>query len=214
MNKLAIPLLILLVFIVLALAAYASGDVEEQPNALAAQATVTESMVEHTTGEIAPQTGERELQDTVHPVDAHTEGNTAHAEHQEDHALPETVHEDDGHAVADHPIGEHGVPAAAAAVTNPILASDDSISSGAAIFSQSCVACHGATGEGDGPGATAFDPKPADLHANHVQGNSDGAIFWIISHGREGTAMPPWDIILTEEQRWDLVNFLRTFREE
>lgn len=190
MNKLAIPFVILLVCAMLVLAAYSSIDGDEQTNALAAQATATEPMAVHAADEVV------------------------HAAHQADHTTPEAVHEKAGHTAAEHMTGNHGVPAEAAAVENPIPASNESISNGAAIFSQSCAACHGDTGKGDGLGAAALNPKPADLHAAHVQGNSDGVMFWIISHGREGTAMPAWNAILSEEQRWDVVNFLRTFREE
>lgn len=190
MNKLAIQSVVVLVFIALALIAYDSSNADNQTNTLVAQATVTESMV----------------------VD--TEHDGAHVEQQEDHTLPEALHADEGHAPAEPMTVDHGVPAEAAAVKNPTAADDESISRGAAIFSQSCAVCHGDIGKGDGPGAAALSPKPADLHADHVQGNSDGTIFWIVSHGREGTVMPAWDTILSEEQRWDVVNFLRTFREE
>jgi len=199
MNKLAIQSVVVLVFIALALIAYNSSNADNQTNTLIAQATVTESMVV----------------DTEHEG-AHTASESAsvHVEQQEDHTLPEAVQVEEGHAPAEPMTGDHGVPAEAAAVKNPTAADAESISSGAAIFSQSCAVCHGEIGKGDGPGAVGLNPKPADLHADHVQGNSDGAMFWIISHGREGTVMPAWNTILSEEQRWDVVNFLRTFREE
>jgi hypothetical protein len=60
--------------------------------------------------------------------------------------------------------------------------------------------------------AAGLNPKPADLHATHVQELSDGALFYVITHGREGTAMVAWENILSEEQRWQVVNFLRTFK--
>lgn len=216
MNK---PLVISIVLIVVILNIYASGNSHKQRQALAAKATATEpvgahSEVGHSDDEAAHTEGVGESHDIAQQAAAHTLGEAAHTEQQEDHTLPEAVHEAAGHTHGDQMSGDHGVPAGAAVVVNPIAATDESIRSGAAIFSQSCAACHGATGEGDGPGAAGLDPKPADLHADHVQGNSDGAMFWIISHGREGTAMPPWNTILSEEQRWDLVNFLRTFGEE
>ena len=199
MNKLAIQSVVVLVFIALALIAYDSSNADNQTNTLVAQATVTESMVVDTEHEGAHKA---------------SESASAHVEQQEDHTLPEAVHADAGHVPAEPMTGDHGVPAEAAAVKNPTAADDESISRGAAIFSQSCAVCHGDIGKGDGPGAAALSPKPADLHADHVQGNSDGTIFWIVSHGREGTVMPAWNTLLSEEQRWDVVNFLRTFREE
>lgn len=35
--------------------------------------------------------------------------------------------------------------------------------SGAALFSENCAACHGASGKGDGPAAEGLSPHPADL---------------------------------------------------
>lgn len=108
---------------------------------------------------------------------------------------------------------DHGVPEEAEAVANPFPATDASIAAGAGVFATTCAVCHGETGHGDGPGSAALDPKPANLSADHVQANSDGALFWIITHGRTGTAMPPWESVLTEQQRWEVVNFVRTMRE-
>ncbi len=51
---------------------------------------------------------------------------------------------------------------------------------------------------------------PSDLHEGHVQGLSDGALFYIISHGKPDTPMPAWEDVLEEEDRWNVVNFMRT----
>ncbi len=123
---------------------------------------------------------------------------------------------DQGHdegEMMDGMIMDHGVPEEAEAVANPVPATEASIAAGAAIFQTNCAACHGESGAGDGPAAAALDPKPANLGADHVQANSDGALFYIITHGRTGTAMPPWESILTEQQRWEVVNFVRTVKE-
>jgi mono/diheme cytochrome c family protein len=106
----------------------------------------------------------------------------------------------------------HAIPEEAAAVANPVAISDASLAAGQAIYTQNCAACHGTQGEGDGVAAAGLNPKPADLHATHVQELSDGALFYVITHGREGTAMVAWENILSEEQRWQVVNFLRTFK--
>ena len=128
------------------------------------------------------------------------------------------VHEDEHTAssdhATDHSAAAHGIPEEAAAVINPVAVSDASVAAGQATYAQYCAACHGEGGEGDGPGAAALDPKPADFHADHVQGLSDGALFYTITHGREGTAMVAWESIISEKQRWEVVNFLRTFTAE
>ncbi len=44
----------------------------------------------------------------------------------------------------------------------------------------------------------------------HVLGNmSDGAMFYIVSKGIEGTPMPAWEKTLSEEQRWQVITFLK-----
>jgi putative copper resistance protein D len=52
-------------------------------------------------------------------------------------------------------------------------------------------------------------PPPADL-STHVPLHTDGQIFYFITNGFPGTAMPAFANALTDQQRWDLVNYLRT----
>jgi len=97
-------------------------------------------------------------------------------------------------------------------IINPISAKKKSSSAkkGAKIFKQFCVACHGDLGKGDGTGSIALDPKPANLTSNKVQDQVDGEIFWKISTGRNG--MISWEGIITESDRWNLVNYIRTLK--
>ena len=99
----------------------------------------------------------------------------------------------------------------AAAVSNPIAADEENITAGGALFAASCAVCHGEEGDGDGPAAASLGKSPADLSADHVQELSDGALFYIISHGKPETPMPAWENLLDEQERWQVVNFLRTF---
>jgi putative copper resistance protein D len=85
-----------------------------------------------------------------------------------------------------------------------------SVQSGLQNFQRLCVSCHGIGGFGDGPAGVALKPKPADLTAKHTGDHTAGDLFWWISHGKEGTGMPGFQETLSEEARWDLINFLRT----
>jgi len=79
------------------------------------------------------------------------------------------------------------------------------------VAEKACTACHGETGKGDGPGAAALNPKPANWTSAAVQTESDGCLFWKISTGRG--AMPPWgQVIPDEKQRWQLVDYIRTLK--
>lgn len=74
-------------------------------------------------------------------------------------------------------------------------------------YDTNCAVCHGPTGKGDGPGAAALNPKPKNLAAQEIQGQTDGELFWKISKGRG--VMPPWEQ-LPEKERWSLVHFVRS----
>jgi len=122
--------------------------------------------------------------------------------------------DDHTHSPSDHMAGAHDVPEDAAAVPNPISFTDDSVDTGGELFAANCAVCHGEEGLGDGPTAETLETKPANLTAGHVQELSDGALYYIVSHGRPETAMPAWEGALSEDQRWNVVNFLRTLPDE
>lgn len=101
-------------------------------------------------------------------------------------------------------------PEGSKSIKNPVKSSDrvESTKRGAKIFKTRCMICHGAQGKGDGIGGKALNPKPQNLTLSMVQSQLDGEIFWKISNGRND--MIKWGPILTEEQRWDLVNYVKT----
>lgn len=97
-------------------------------------------------------------------------------------------------------------PAEAKAKKNPV-AKTAGIPEGKAAYDTSCVICHGATGKGDGPGASALNPKPKNLADKAIQGQTDGELYWKITEGRG--AMPGWKH-LPEKARWSLVHYIRS----
>lgn len=84
-----------------------------------------------------------------------------------------------------------------------------SIAKGADIYRHHCAVCHGDSGYGDGPGARGLAKKPADLTAKHTADHTAGDLFWWLTHGIKGSPMPGFKERLSEEERWDLINFLR-----
>jgi putative copper export protein/mono/diheme cytochrome c family protein/peroxiredoxin len=84
-----------------------------------------------------------------------------------------------------------------------------SIATGAVLYREHCAGCHGSTGYGDGPAAAGLHPKPADLTAPHTGDHTAGDLFWWLSHGIPGSAMPGFADRLSETDRWDLINFIR-----
>jgi len=100
-------------------------------------------------------------------------------------------------------------PAEYTSLTNPVAADAESLTRGEAIYTANCATCHGDDGMGAGPAAEALDPEPAPL-AHTSQMMSDTYLFWRISEGGAefATAMPAWKIALTQEERWDVVNYV------
>ncbi len=87
------------------------------------------------------------------------------------------------------------------------------IAAGDALYPGHCASCHGAGGHGDGPAAKGLAVPPADLTAAHLWMHSDGELFWWLTHGIEapagGLAMPGFAAALSEDDRWDLIDFIR-----
>jgi mono/diheme cytochrome c family protein len=91
---------------------------------------------------------------------------------------------------------------------NPVPANANTIALGQKLFVNNCMTCHGPNGKGDGPGAAALEKKPADLAACIRAGATDGELFWKISEGR--SPMISWKGSLSETQRWELVNYIKS----
>lgn len=86
---------------------------------------------------------------------------------------------------------------------------------GASIFQQTCAACHGTAGKGDGPGAKGLMDVwghaivPADLSKpHHKSGGRPADLFRTISLGLDGTPMAGFRGVLQPEQIWDLVAYI------
>jgi mono/diheme cytochrome c family protein len=102
------------------------------------------------------------------------------------------------------------VPAEYAGKTNPLGA--DAAAEGKKLFQTNCQMCHGPQGHGDGPAGGSLDPRPKNL-AVLQESAADDYLFWRISEGKSGTAMVAWKGVLSEEQIWQVVSFLRTLKE-
>ncbi|MBI2995438.1 MAG: cbb3-type cytochrome c oxidase subunit II [Candidatus Melainabacteria bacterium] len=85
---------------------------------------------------------------------------------------------------------------------------------GRGIFQQNCATCHGTHGLGNGPNAIALSKKPANFSRPFYKDYDDITWFWRITEGVPGTRMPQWGKLLTEEQRWYLVAFLKILPRE
>ena len=86
-----------------------------------------------------------------------------------------------------------------------------SIARGRQLFESHCVSCHGTGGHGDGRLAASLPVPPANLSEPHTALHTAGDMFWWFTHGIPQSGMPGFGDVLSAEERWDLVNFLRAF---
>ncbi len=105
------------------------------------------------------------------------------------------------------------LPADADKTKNPVEATAESVARGKELFltkKGNCVFCHGETGAGNEENLSKLRRKPADLSdKKRMKTMTDGEIFWKITRGIPGI-MPGREKQLTEEERWNVVNFVRT----
>ena len=99
-------------------------------------------------------------------------------------------------------------PAAEARKKNPVAASESSLATGQKIYVKRCVACHGKTGNGDGPDAADLGIHPAKLSDPVVRQETDGELFWKITVGKK--PMPNYGTRLSPTDRWNVINYLRS----
>ena len=96
-------------------------------------------------------------------------------------------------------------------VKNPTTDFDSSIKRGEGMFIKNCSKCHGLNGNGYGVVAHGFTTFPRQLWVwNNTGPETDGYLFWFITNGRSD--MPPWGLILSENERWDLINYIKTIK--
>lgn len=85
-----------------------------------------------------------------------------------------------------------------------------SVTSGRELYRTHCERCHGVTADGRGPDAAGLRPRPANLTARHTADHTVGDLYGWLTSGVRGSAMPGFADRLTEEERWDVINFVRT----
>ena len=101
---------------------------------------------------------------------------------------------------------------------NPTATSPESIAKGKELYLErtkgNCVFCHGETGTGNEANLARLRRKPADLtNKERMTAMTDGEVFWKVSKGIEGI-MPAGERRMSEEERWHVVNYVRTLAKD
>jgi mono/diheme cytochrome c family protein len=92
------------------------------------------------------------------------------------------------------------------------------LAKGKDVFAQNCASCHGDSGAGDGTCAQFLIPHPRDFTKGVFRFKTtpagelptDQDLFRTVSLGLHATGMPPWRYLLTDEDRWAAVQYLKT----
>ncbi len=106
-----------------------------------------------------------------------------------------------------------GVPAPYTDAENPLPANDEHIKAGETLFVEQCASCHGMSGKGDGEAGRELSPKPANIaYVMKKRIATDPFLFWSISEGGAPlkTAMPAFKDTLSDQQRWQIIHYLRS----
>ena len=90
-------------------------------------------------------------------------------------------------------------------LTNPVPFGKDSVWRGRRLWSVNCATCHGIKGDGGGPVGPQIGAPNITVDSYKQKG--DGSIFGIIRLG--GSKMPQYGFKLSEDEQWDLVNYVR-----
>ncbi len=103
-------------------------------------------------------------------------------------------------------------PASANALKSDLVKEPASVVEGKKIFNATCAVCHGETGKGNGAASVALTPHPANFLSIEIEDESDGAIFWKLTEGNP--PMASYKTLLTENQRWQLVAYIRSLEQK
>lgn len=103
------------------------------------------------------------------------------------------------------------LPARYATLVNPFSNTADTLEQGKNLYLKVCASCHGVNADGTGPAAQGLSPKPANFRdRERLSKYSDAYLFYRVTEGKPGTAMPAFSAALSAEQKWLLITYLRS----
>ncbi len=85
----------------------------------------------------------------------------------------------------------------------------ESILMGKKLYTTNCVPCHGESGKGDGVAGKFLPKKPANFQSDDFIKKSDEELFTVLTNGKGN--MPAFKSVFSDKDRWNLINYIRTF---
>lgn len=104
--------------------------------------------------------------------------------------------------------------------SSSVMAEPGDSEKGLQIYKKRCTACHGNEGDGLGPAAERLNPPPRDFTSGMYKIKTTGFddmvpndddLFRMIRDGMPGTAMPGWDDLLSKQDIWNVLAYIKTF---
>ena len=91
---------------------------------------------------------------------------------------------------------------------NPFPPTTDNIMDGSMTYDKNCGLCHGTLKQPTSPLVTKFYPPVPQL-MSRTPDDPDGNLFYVIKYGVRYTAMPGWDGVLSDDDIWKTVTFIK-----
>jgi mono/diheme cytochrome c family protein len=105
---------------------------------------------------------------------------------------------------------EWSATAKARKMKNPYPATPAALAAAKQSYVEHCQNCHGEKGDGKGEKAAELSVAPMDFtNTRQMDELADGQLFEEITKGQ--SPMPAFDDKLSEQERWQLVDYVRTF---
>jgi len=100
----------------------------------------------------------------------------------------------------------------------PSVPASADIEAGKAVYFRKCVWCHGPDGAGNGASTMRLPTKPRNFnqgtfkirHTASGELPTDEDLFLTVKNGLSGSAMPPWDGILSDLEIKQVISFVKT----
>ena len=94
------------------------------------------------------------------------------------------------------------------AMDNPTPITPANLTEGAKEYEEHCAFCHGGAKAKVSPMQNKFNP-PAPQLINRIPHDPDNWLFWVTKHGVRLTGMPSWDGVMTDEEMWKVIAFIK-----